>query len=90
MGAGRHVAHVACWRCHDFGRGGEFRYRHDHFDGDLVPAVSRLGCLDGGPLESIVRRVIVLGGRGFFGRAAAEQLRTLGVHLQTAVAQRRS
>jgi uncharacterized protein YbjT (DUF2867 family) len=28
--------------------------------------------------------VIVLGGRGFFGRAAAEQLRKLGVHLQTA------
>ena len=31
-----------------------------------------------------MRRVIVLGGRGFFGRAAADQLRTLGVHLQTA------
>jgi len=31
-----------------------------------------------------VRRVIVLGGLGLFGRAAAEQLRRLGVQVQTA------
>src|SRR5262245_1712962 len=31
-----------------------------------------------------MRRVVVLGGLGFFGRAATEQLRKFGVHVRTA------
>ena len=31
-----------------------------------------------------MRRVVVLGGRGFFGRTAAAELRRLGIHVQTA------
>ena len=38
----------------------------------------------GRPLETNVRRVIVLGGLGLFGRTAAAQLRQLGVAVQTA------
>jgi hypothetical protein len=40
--------------------------------------------LDGGALEKIVRRIVVLGATGHFGRAAAEQLRELGLPFKTA------
>lgn len=40
--------------------------------------------MDGRSLETDLRRVIVLGGLGLFGRTAAEQLRRFGVRVQTA------
>ena len=43
-----------------------------------------LACRELSRTEPLVRRVIVLGGLGLFGRAAAEQLRRLGVQVQTA------
>ncbi len=43
-----------------------------------------MGRVDGRSLEGTVRRVIVLGGLGFFGRAAVGELRRLGVHVQAA------
>jgi saccharopine dehydrogenase-like NADP-dependent oxidoreductase len=66
------------------GGGGESQGGHDRINRVVVPAISRLGGLDGGALETFVKRVIVLGGCGLFGRTIAEQLHKLGIEAQTA------
>src|SRR4051794_1864812 len=66
--------------CRSFG----LHSRHGTHNHRVVSAISRLGRMDGRPLGSLVKRVIVLGGLGLFGRTIVEQLRPSGIVAKTA------
>src|SRR5678815_1006848 len=63
------------------------RYGDCRFDGRALHPVLSVGCLDRNPGSSadiVSRRIIVLGGTGFFGRAAVELLQAEGLALLVA------
>jgi hypothetical protein len=78
------VGYVAGGSRDDYRRALQLSARHDSFNCRFVSNVVDVGGLDGCSSEAGVRRVVVLGGVGQFGRTAAEELRKLGVPAVTA------
>src|SRR4051812_30161056 len=92
MGARRDVDHLDRGSGNDRSRHRKFCAGHGADDGCVVSAVSCLGRLDGrtlacrelGRTESVVKRIIVLGGLGLFGRTTIDQLRKFRIAAQSA------
>ena len=63
--------------------------RPRRIDHHSLPTAHCLDRLDGRPLESAVKRIIVLGGLGHFGRATADQLRCARPFVDDCLAPRR-